>query len=388
MLLRPEEIERIRALPWPESDQELVADFWHQLNGFPYFRRKSTGECIFLTEAGVCLMHQRFGFDCKALTCRGYPLNLVSTFPGEVSALLRMDCPAVIRNQGPLLSQSRRDIEALAAEMRFREGFSRQQCDELERPVIELLCEVLRQELADETLPPGQKACHLWQLQQRWQKLGPIFLNDLPTLKMVLPSVRAKSRADLVDLPKLGLRAFSRAYFRQLLSNYCQRDEEMLDTSLAKRCRRTFEMLKMLIGRSNLRQFGLEHPDFPLSRVRLFRAPTETIPKPAIWESYWRFLAVRLECYQFFGFAYYEQSFFTGLAALLLTYPLALAHARIQAASQGRDEIAAADVEYAVGAIDHCHGRSPRLKFQSCRQTEKYFCADRYANLVFALGMH
>ncbi|NLZ62203.1 MAG: YkgJ family cysteine cluster protein, partial [Lentisphaerae bacterium] len=154
VLLRPEEIERIRSLPWPDSDKALVQDFWHSINGFPYFRRQENGACIFLTDAGVCLMHQRFGFDCKALTCRGYPLNLVSTFTGEISALARMDCPAVLRNEGPLLSESRRDIEALVSEMRFRDGFSRRQLDGLERPVIELLCRVLLEEIADETLPP------------------------------------------------------------------------------------------------------------------------------------------------------------------------------------------------------------------------------------------
>jgi lysine-N-methylase len=388
VLLRPEEIERIRSLPWPDSDKALVQDFWHSINGFPYFRRQENGACIFLTEAGVCLMHQRFGFDCKALTCRGYPLNLVSTFTGEISALARMDCPAVLRNEGPLLSESRRDIEALVSEMRFRDGFSRRQLDGLERPVIELLCRVLLEEIADETLPPGYKACHLWQIVRHWQKLGTIFLNDLPTLKMVMPSIREKSRANLADLPKLGLGPFSRAYFRQMLSNYCQRDEEMLITNAASRCRRTLQMLKMFLGGGNLRNFGREHPDFPLSKVKLFRAETRSKPDAGVWESYWRFLSVRLECFQFFGFAYYELPFFAGLAALLLTYPLALAHARISATSQGRTDITAEDVQYAVASLDHCHGRSPRLKFKFSRNAENYFFPVRYPFLVFALGMH
>jgi len=77
-----------------------------------------------------------------------------------------------------------------------------------------------------------------------------------------------------------------------------------------------------------------------------------------------------------------------GLAALLLTYPLALAHARISATSQGRTDITAEDVQYAVASLDHCHGRSPRLKFKFSRNAENYFFPVRYPFLVFALGMH
>jgi len=298
-----------------------------------------------------------------------------------------MDCPAVLRNQGQLIRNSRRDIEKLVAEMRFRDGFTSTQLDGLSRPVIELLCQVLREELSAATLTPGNQACHLWQLVRRWQKLGPIFLNDLETLQTVMPSIRQKSRSDLIDLPKLGLSSFSKAYFRQCLSNYCQRDEEMLATGLGARSQRAFLLLKVLLGGGNLRPFGHEHPDFPLRKVQLFRAPARVTPAPEIWESYWRFLSVRLECYQFFGFAYYDLPFFAGLSALLLTYPLALAHARINATSEGRQEITATDVEYAVSSIDHSHGRSPRLKFQFCRSIENYFVTERYPNLVFALGM-
>ena len=110
VLLRPAEIDRLKALDWGD-EPDVPTDFVVTIHGFPYFRRQPDGGCVFLGQDGACRMHRRFGFDQKALTCRGYPFNIVSTFPGEVSVLARMDCPAVLQNHGTPIREQRRDIE-------------------------------------------------------------------------------------------------------------------------------------------------------------------------------------------------------------------------------------------------------------------------------------
>ena len=98
-------------------------------------------------------------------------------------------------------------------------------------------------------------------------------------------------------------------------------------------------------------------------------------------------LLTRLETLQFFGAAYYDQPFFTGLRALSMAYPLVFAAARYHAAADGSDRIRAEDVDYGVGAIDHCLGRSPLLQVRAWRSVEEYFAGPRFGRLLRALGL-
>lgn len=386
VLLRPGEIERLEKLAWGD-DKPYTGKFYETFAGFPYFKRQPDGRCIFQGDDGRCLMHKRFGFGEKALTCRGYPLNYVSTWPGEVSVLARMDCPAVLRNHGSLLSENRREIERLALELHFGGGFTATQLQGLCRPSIELICDSLRKQLQNPAAETGRLVVEMMLLVQRLERLGATFLNDHKTLEEVLPSMIEKARKDTAELLRPGLSAFSRAMFRQLLNAYCLRDEEMLDTGIQARVNKAWQICKNIFGGGNWRTFGQEHPNFPVREAKIFRKPDKTPPSPEIWETWRRFVSIRLECFQFFGFAYYQQPFFIGLKALLLTYPVALAHARVSAASQGRKELATADVEYAVASVDHCHGRSPRLKFKFSRHSENYFTGERFPALIADLGL-
>lgn len=358
-------------------------------NGYPYLGCRNDGHCVFL-DADGCLIHRQFGYAAKPFSCRGYPLNFVSTFPGEASVMARYDCPAVACRQGPPLASRRREIEAIAAELPFGAWFSAQDCHGLQRPTLEYLGAMLQQELARHAaLPPDRLACGLLAIGERWQQLGVSFLNDLPTLRTVMPSLLDKVLASLDDLPKLGISFFSRCHFRQWLSLYCRREGEIPHLGLGDRCRRTWLTLQTVCGYGNWRGFGQEHPDFPVAEARLFRPPEPMPANPAeTWESYRSFLATRIECLQFFGPAYYGQPFFAGLRALLMTYPLVLAMARCHAASRAATAIAAEDVRYGVSALDHCHGRSAVLSLSLARTAEAYFAGERFARLLFALGLH
>lgn len=388
VLLRAGETERLGQLDWG-TDNPHPGRFWETFGGHAYFKRRADGACVFLGEDERCLMHARFGFDIKALTCRGYPYNFASTWPGEATVLARLDCPAALRNQGELISKNRRHLEQLASELRFGGGFSAAQLQGLQRPAIELLCQTLRRELQTAAqCPPDQLANHLMLLVHKWETLGANFLNDLPTLKKVMPSLlekcREESRLQLQEAAPLS--AFSRSFFRQMLSAYVLRDEELLDTGLKTRLAKTWQLGRLVFGYGNIAAFGQEHPDYELKPDSIFAPDNQEHSEARLWEVWRRFIELRLETLQFFAFAYYGTSFFAGLKALLLSYPLSLALARIQATSQNRRKLAEDDLLYAVAAIDHCHGRSPRLKFRSSRQSEQYFSAQRFPVLIKQLG--
>ncbi len=386
VLLRPAEIDRLGALDWGD-ERDVPADFAVTIHGFPYFRRQPDGACVFLGQDGACRMHRRFGFDQKALTCRGYPFNIVSTFPGEVSVIARMDCPAVLQNHGTPIRDQRHDIEKLVQELHFGDGFSPAQLNGLLRPAVELITGTARQLLQDASLTMTDCIGCLRALTERTQKLGHAFLNDINTMPEVMPSLLRSIRASLDDRPRLDLGAAERAHFRQWICLYWRRDEEMLDRSLQTRLTRAAHTAAAIAGFGNAHHFGQEHPDLPLRHVQLFDPPGHVLDDDAIWEPYRRFLDVRLECCQFFGPAYYDASFFTGLEALCLTYPITLAAARCHAAAGKRTTLAREDVDYAVAMLDHSHGRSPALQFQACRRTERMFIeAGRFHRLLFALA--
>lgn len=358
-------------------------------NGQPYIGSKPDGQCVFLDTDG-CLIHRQFGHAAKPLSCRGYPLNFVSTFPGEASVMARFDCPAVARQHGPPLHSRRHEIEAIAAELPFGAWFTARDCHGLERRSLEYLCLTLRQALETYAgLPPARLASGLLSIGERWQRLGVTFLNDFQTLQTIMPSLLEKTFTTLDDLPKLDVSFFSRCHFRQWLSLYCRREGETPQLSLTNRCRRAWLTLQTVCGYGNWRGYGQEHPDFPVVKARLFRSPSSMpVLAPETWEPYRRFLDTRIECLQFFGPAYYGQPFFIGLRALLMTYPLVLAMARCHAASRGADDITVDDILYGVSALDHCHGRSAVLSLRLARNAETYFSGERFFRLLYALGLH
>ncbi len=387
VLIRPEELAGLQSLDWG-NEPDVPTDFHHNIHGETYFRRREDGSCVFLDEHGGCRMHRRFGFRVKALTCKGYPFNVVSTFPGEVSVLAHMDCPAVAQGHGTPIHLQRKDIEHLVSQLHFGAGFTESLRQGLSRPAIESICQNLRNILKRNDLAISQQIGFLWLLTLRCEQLGAAFLNDGPTMREVLPSMLSHLEEELQDLPRLGVHGLSRVYFRQWLTLYCRRDEEIVNPGLEQRLGGLCAVAKVVGGYGNLHALGKEHPDFPLRKAPLFDRKPGPPPPPETWEVYRRFLDVHLETFQFFGAAYYNQPFYVGLKALLLTYPLALASARIHAASNNREVIEQEDVLYAVMSIAHIHGRSPSLRLPGARHTEAYFAGKRFPRLLFDLGLH
>lgn len=395
VLMKEKEIEAIAALDWGD-EPDVPEEFVHRIHGLPYFRRNDDGECVFLDcDSNTCRMHSRFGFDAKALTCRGFPYCIVPTFWGEVSVVARMDCPGVRRNKGSLIRDDKRTIMRLIQDLGPRGGFTAEQLQGLSRESIELITKGLRDFIRKRTDLPQPTRAYAFNLAvERFRLLGMGFLKDTATLAEVMPSFFERVVQDAETLPWRGLGPFARLVFRQLLAVYLRRDEEIVNPTHTGRLRRTIELARYTIGNGSFRALGAEHPDYPLRKARLFRSYTEkqitgttTVAEQAeMWDCYWRLILTRLETLQFFGAAYYDQPFFVGLRALALAYPLVFAAARYHAAAAGSDRIRLEDVDYAVGAIDHCLGRSPLLQVRAWRSVEEYFGGPRFGRVLRALG--
>src|SRR5690606_18823712 len=142
--------------------------------------------------------------------------------------------------------------------------------------------------------------------------------------------------------------------FYVVLVAYLRRDDGFVLRGRSARLRRTWGMLGLFLTSGRGSDLGPEHPDLPLSRSILFQSGVEH-PDHIDWSIYTDLLRVRLQAYQFFGSTNFDLGFWDGLRSLLFTFPLVIAAAKW--ASIARDEpiprITQADIDYAVGAIDH-----------------------------------
>lgn len=384
VLMAEAEVPRLQRL-LDSRPNDLPRDFVTRLNGKPYFARRPSGACVFLDEeTGYCRMHSLFGFSQKALTCRGYPINIASTFPGEVSAIARQDCPAIQRNAGPSLTSQRRDIEGLVEELNPRRPFTRRILEGLDRDAVEAMVALLVESLTDPApMTPGTRASLFRELVLRLEKIKD-FANDAAARAELLPNLLDKARAVGAQRPETRLGGFGRAVFRTWLGACLRRDTEMVRPRLGQRVMRAWTMLQLSLGYGSLGRLGWEHPGATLAQYPLFGAQEEPSDEAA-WESYRRWLVSRLEAYQFFGVTYYDNPFFVGLRALALTYPLTLAAARHHSRSRGGLRIEEPDVHYGIGAVDHTLGRSPLLQYGPGRTVETFFFV-RWDNLLGSLG--
>ena len=391
--LTERDLTTLNTLDW-KNESDVPAEPVIRIHGHPYLAHRPNGECVFLEPGSeLCRLHQRFGVTAKPVGCRVYPLNIASTCIGGVSVAARFDCPATQQNVGSLLAQNRREIEEYVSLLGIGGGVP--ESEGLSPEAVESLARALREELIlPAGVPPGKRNLALWAAAQHLEKLGVSFLNDAETLRQVLPSVVRGALKRTVKVPPGGLSAVSRAMFREWLASYLRRDEEMIRERTGARLRRTAALVMIFAGRSSFGKLGAEHPTVSLQQARLFRgaalrqgvAATPDAAGAEVWECYWRMVAARLEALQFCGVCYYGQSFFVGLRALILTYPLTLAAARCHAAARGASELSPDDVRYATGAIDHSWGRSRLLQMSVWRHIEAFFGGPRYARLLHALG--
>jgi len=77
--------------------------------------QRDDGTCVFLTDEGLCRIHQEFGFETKPLVCRMYPLQLV---PVDQTALLtlRRSCPTAAADQGREMKEYRGEAKKFVKE--------------------------------------------------------------------------------------------------------------------------------------------------------------------------------------------------------------------------------------------------------------------------------
>jgi lysine-N-methylase len=79
---------------------------------------------VFLSEAGRCRIHERFGYAAKPLPCRLFPFALVPV-GDHWRVSLRFACPSTAANKGRNITLHADSLKEFADELATREGFAR-----------------------------------------------------------------------------------------------------------------------------------------------------------------------------------------------------------------------------------------------------------------------
>ena len=355
------------------------------IDGQPYLAHKENGDCIYLDpETTLCRLEVRFGHAAKPLGCRLFPYQLSRVLPKVVSAGIRLDCLAAQQNKGPLMTDQREQIVKLAREMELVGESSGTALGGLHSDTAIQLTESFAGFFSDDT-DPAVGSLSLLLAARHFAELGTDFLNDRATMREILPPLLEKFRhragAELAQTKSLG--AMDRLFFRLWLGNYLRRDEELIGQT-RRRLRRMFDFTAILFGGGNLRHLGSEHPNLSLRQAGMFERRFTEPSAPSVWECWRRFARGRLRTLQFFGESVQGANFFVGLKRLATLFALVNAAAKVNAVASSRaNKLEAADVEYAVGVIDHAYGRSAVLRLRPHRFVEgQFFDVSRYASAL------
>ncbi len=92
--------------------------------GLSVLNHRDDDSCVFLSDAGRCRIHERFGYETKPLACRLFPFVLVPVAE-EWRVGIRFACPSAAANKGRAIGAHNESLAEFAAKLAEREGLTR-----------------------------------------------------------------------------------------------------------------------------------------------------------------------------------------------------------------------------------------------------------------------
>ncbi len=113
--LNPDDLERLRKQQWdqhPEYRGIRVVRRSFLLGGSRVLAHKADGSCVFLTDSGLCRVHELFGADAKPFMCQLFPLQVVTTDRDAIATMVR-SCPSAAADRGRPVGEYLRFLRGL-----------------------------------------------------------------------------------------------------------------------------------------------------------------------------------------------------------------------------------------------------------------------------------
>ena len=379
--LTDEEHQRLAGQGW-EKDAHLGVPVKREGKRYR-LNQRGDGSCVFLNNAGRCLIHEKFGAAAKPFACRLYPFILMPA-GDHWQVGLRFSCPAAAENRGRPLKDHDNELRGFVAELESQEtlpqgvpplqGSQTVPWSDLSR-FVEALLGLLRNR-AD-------------RVERRWRKC--LTLAGL-CRQAKFDQVRGGRLAEFLDLVAGGLDAevpvdpaevprptwVGRILFRQAAAVYGRKDTGP-ERGIAARGRLALlgAAWRFALGRGPVpRVHGL----LPATTFEQLERPAGPLPDAAE-EMLERFYVVKVASLQFFGGAQFGMAFWPGLDALALTLPVIRWFGRAFVEVPPEEAIA-----QAIRIVDHNYGYSPLLG--SRRQRGSWGILARRGELVKLIAWH
>jgi lysine-N-methylase len=349
-----EERRRIEAQGWTkEPDFDLPLFTKHG----PWWKRtyrlnhRSDGSCIFLSEAGRCRIHERFGFETKPLACRLFPFVLIPA-GNHWRVGLRYACPSAARNLGRGLSQHDEELRKFARLLAEREklkigpeGFelpppALQPGHRVSWPDLLAIVQVLLDILRDRRSRMERRLRRCLALgrmlrQAKLDKIEGARLNEL--LNLLRHGIDAEVPKDPASVPPPSWAG--RVLFRQALALFSRKDQgPNRGAATGSRLALLRAALQFARGRGPVPRL---HGWLPEATFEQMETGTGPLPEDAeaLLERYY---SMKVGSVQFCGPACFGMRFWDGFEVLALTYPMIVWWSRAFADLPRADAIAKA----------------------------------------------
>jgi lysine-N-methylase len=367
IVLSAEEKQRIEQQNWTavegvDSSKMIVAGLNHYRLG-----HQADGACVFLDPAGRCRIHAKFGEAAKPLACRLYPL-VIHPAGKKLLVGLRFSCPSAAANKGKPMAEQGAEIQKLAR-LVVPEDFEKfppppvASTPGLDWPDFLRFTHWLDQTLAAENVPVTLKllrALH-WLGGVERASLDQITGESADEILAALAQSAAEKMTALpADLEKPS--AFGRLFLRLLVLEHA-RTVTVMDQDL-----RSTHRWKILAAAFRLARASGETPALRegLKRVKFADIEKKFGPlSPGSEALLTRYFRVKVQSLHFCSKAFHDRPLIEGFRNLALMYPIVIWLARWLAVSDGRTELADADMVKAVSLADYQYSYSPYLGWRT-----------------------
>ncbi len=358
ILLTEIDLEKIRAQQW-EDDPDyrgkklLVSD--SRADGKQRLAQQADGSCVFLTAAGRCRVHEKFGAEAKPLVCRVFPLQLI---PRERDAVLtlRRACPSAALDAGRPVKEHLPEIQRLVADGELKVSLPDFQTTA--QPAWKqatLVMAAAARIFGDERFPPVRRVVQALLLARLLDRARLSKLDEAKTaelLTLLEPSVVAEASAYFAKRqPPSSLGGL---LFRMTAAEYVRLHPDYRPpTGFFARGKLLRSISRMLRGQGTVPAL---HPTFPPTTFAALNEPLSSQPaflRPEIQRPLERYLATSAASYQYALANRGSWSVVQSIRALAMTYPIALFLLRW--ATAGR-EPTPQDVSLIVSTLDRGQG--------------------------------
>lgn len=320
--------------------------------------QRADGSCVFLTTAGRCRIHEKFGSEAKPLVCRVFPLQLV---PREKNAVLtlRRACPSAALDEGRSLEEHLPEIKRLVAAAEL--NIALPEPETIAQPAWKHANRVMAAAARifnDERFPPVRRVVHALLFAKlldraRTANMDETKFGELITL--LEPSVIAEASPYFAERkPPSSLGGL---LFRLTVAEYVRLHPDYRPPQgYFPRVTLFRALARMLRGRGALP--GL-HPTFPSTTFGALNEPLSTshpaLLRPEIQKPLERYLATSAASYQYALANRSSWSIVQSIRGLAMSFPIALYLLRW--ATAGR-EPTKDDVARVVATLDRGQGFS------------------------------